>query len=96
MIGYKGFNSNLEYEEGKTYQYNKLEKGKGFYFYDVPINVLNFYNSETDKYAIIEALGNIKYDDHYSFVTDKIKILNGNLRRDNNKPTVMYANAMLL
>jgi len=80
MIGYKGFNENLQcrnfqYKEGETYECDELVICLfGFHFCDVPINVFNYYNQKTDKYAIIEALGDIRHKDD-KFVTNKIKIV---------------------
>ena len=83
MIGYKGFNAqlqgynNFQFEEGKTYEITgTLEMCKnGFHFCDMPINVLEFYKNTNNKYAIIEALGEIVVDISYrKLVTNKIKI----------------------
>jgi len=84
MIGYKGFNAQLQgynkfqFEEGKTYEITgTLEMCKnGFHFCDMPINVFTFYkNTDNNKYAIIEALGEIAVDiSSKKLVTNKIKI----------------------
>ena len=84
MIGYKGFNSQLQgynkfqFEEGKTYEITgTLEMCKnGFHFCDIPLHVLEFYKNINDnKYAIIEALGEIAVDiSSKKLVTNKIKI----------------------
>ena len=83
MIGYKGFNSqlqgynNFQFEEGKTYEITgELEMCKnGFHFCDMPLHVFTFYNNINDKYAIIEALGEIVVDISYKkLATNKIKI----------------------
>ena len=85
MIGYKGFNAQLQgynkfqFEEGNTYEITgTLEMCKnGFHFCDMPINVLEFYtNTNNNKYAIIEALGEIAVDKmSKKLVTNKIKII---------------------
>ena len=85
MIGYKGFNSqlqgynNFQFEEGKTYEITgELEMCKnGFHFCDMPLHVFTFYKNtdNNNKYAIVEALGDIAVDiSSKKLVTNKIKI----------------------
>lgn len=73
MKAYKGFRNNLTCTMGKgTYQFivNKWHKEKkaqccstGFHCTDNPLDVLNYYSNEDDRYFIVEAAGDIHEDD---------------------------------
>ena len=66
IMGYKAFNSDwtcngFKYEIGKTYKTDNITIcQKGFHFCKSPLDVFNYYQSmNTQKYAIIEASGEI-------------------------------------
>ncbi len=72
MIAYKGFRKDLtctmgkgifKYEVGKWYKEDKAHCCKdGFHATDNPLDVLQYYNSATDRYFIVELRGNIDED----------------------------------
>ena len=82
MLGYKAFNHNLtcrgfQYEVGQTYTIDSQEIqlcSKGFHFCQVPIDVLNYYYSPDDKYAVVKAEGKMIHRDDKS-VTNQLTIV---------------------
>lgn len=85
MIAYKGFNKDLsctrgrgtfQYEVGKTYTEQKAEcANTGFHCVEEPLEVLTWYNSESSRYCIVEASGDIHEDGHERISCTTIKIL---------------------
>ena len=73
MKAYKGFKKDLTCTMGNgTYQFeigkwHKEKKAKccstGFHCTDNPLDVLNYYSNEDDRYFIVEAAGDIHEDD---------------------------------
>lgn len=73
MKAYKGFRNNLTCTMGSgTYQFeiNKWHTEKkaqccntGFHCTDNPLDVLNYYSNDDDRYFIVEAAGDIHEDD---------------------------------
>jgi hypothetical protein len=68
MIGYKGFNRNMEsfngfqYEVGKTYSMPKsnIKLGhSGFHYCRYPCDVFKYYDDPGDLYAKVKAIGSI-------------------------------------
>lgn len=73
MKAYKGFRNNLtctmghgtyKFEIGKWHMEKKAQCcSTGFHCTDNPLDVLNYYNREDDRYFIVEAAGDIHEDD---------------------------------
>ena len=73
MKAYKGFRNNLtctmghgtyQFEPGKVHHEKKAQCcSTGFHCTDNPLDVLNYYNREDDRYFIVEAAGDIHEDD---------------------------------
>ena len=72
MIAYKGFNKDLvctmgkgqfQYEVGKTYKEDSAKcASTGFHCVEEPIEVRSWYSSETSRYCIVDAGGDINED----------------------------------
>lgn len=83
MKGYKGVNKNFQchdfqYEVGKTYKYDGAIElfSKGFHYCATPLAVLEYYPATDDnRFALIEANGEILCDDRTTFCTDEITIV---------------------
>lgn len=76
MIAYKGFSEDMtarmgkgvyKFEIGKTAEEKLAEcAGTGFHCAEDPLDVLDYYNSKSDKYCIVKAEGDIHEDAHGS------------------------------
>jgi hypothetical protein len=85
MIGYKGFNKELQciggfqYEIGKTYVMPVEEVelgGSGFHFCRYPCDVFKYYDDIDDLYAEVEVkINGTIIEDSYQSVTNQIKIV---------------------
>lgn len=72
MIAYKGFNKDLvctmgkgqfQYEVGKTYKEERAKcASTGFHCVEEPIEVRSWYSSESSRYCIVDAGGDINED----------------------------------
>ena len=72
MRAYKAFNAKLQatkghgvfqFEPGKTYREGKAKcANRGFHCAENPLTVFDYYNSDTDRYFIVEAEGDINQD----------------------------------
>jgi len=82
QLGYKAFNHDwaclgFQYEVGKEYEIDgELQVCKnGFHYCKKPLDVLDYYNNaQHNKYAIVEALGDVINDGNKS-CTNKLKIV---------------------
>lgn len=80
MIGFKGFNKDwkckdFQYKVGEIFEENVTPKicEKGLHFCKMPLDVFNYYKPIGNKFAMIEALGDIdKGDDKVA--TNKLRI----------------------
>lgn len=85
MIAYKGFNKDLtctmghgtfQYKVGETYEEKEAECAEtGFHCVEEPIEVLSWYSSNTSRYCIVEAGGDIHEDGNNKIACTKIKLL---------------------
>ena len=72
MIAYKGFNKDMvctmgkgqfQYEVGKTYKEDRAKcASTGFHCVEEPIEVRSWYSSESSRYCIVDAGGDINED----------------------------------
>ena len=85
MRGYKAFNKGLicrdkQYQENTIFEEEKAEICEsGMHFCKNPLDVLDYYdlvdgNCELPEFAEVEALDEVKTDDHKKFCTKKLKI----------------------
>lgn len=85
MIAYKGFNKDLactrgrgtfQYQIGQTYKEDKAQcVSTGFHCVEEPIEVLRWYSSDTSRYCIVEAGGDVNEDGLDKIACTEITIL---------------------
>ena len=83
MKGYKGFDKNfccrgMQYKVGETYEVDGKIKicQQGYHFCDIPLAVFEYYPPvDGNRYALIEATGDLKSDDSHKRCTNKITIV---------------------
>ena len=83
MKGYKGFDKNfccrgMQYKVGETYEIDGKIKicQQGYHFCDIPLAVFEYYPPvDGNRYALIEATGDLKSDDSHKSCTNKITIV---------------------
>jgi len=76
IIGYKGFNSNMQcfgfqYEVGKTYHHEGeiIPCKSGFHACEYPLDVFNYYNPSDSLFARVEQSGEIEKDHSFDSKT---------------------------
>lgn len=72
MIAFKGFHNNFQctmgkgtfqYEVGKTYEEKECKcTANGFHCCENPLDVLDYYRGQHDRYAVVKAEGDINQD----------------------------------
>ena len=84
MIGYKGFDKDFccrgfQFKVGETYHFDgEIEMCKcGFHFCDTPLAVWDFYPPVNNRFALVEATGNIISDEEvpHKFCTNTLYII---------------------
>ena len=80
MIGFKGFDKDwrcrdFQYKVGETFEEDVKPKtcDKGLHFCEMPLDVFNYYEPNGNKFAMVEALGDIDKGED-KVVTNKLRI----------------------
>lgn len=92
MLAYKGFHKdlnctmgkgNFRYEPGKWYQEEDAKcANTGFHATDNPLDVLSYYDGESDRYFIVNLRGNVDEDGVHSRIAAPEIMLVKELSRD--------------
>ena len=79
ILAYKAFNKDwtcrdFQYEMGKTFKYDGNVKAcnSGFHACEYPLDIFNYYNPCTSKFALVEASGSISKEDSDSKIASEI------------------------